>query len=257
VVLLYPRVGFEVGDIVLLDDREVSTMAKSSNQLQLGGMEELEAIKLSPTSLNLFTDCPRCFWLKFNKGIDRPSGIFPSLPGGMDGVLKVYFNEYRGQDMLPPIVEGKLPGRLMDPLPKTLLYKDKDLRAILTGKLDDALDLGDGRYSVMDHKTRGYPPKEDILAPYQLQMDAYDFLMEQNGLPTDHKAYLVYYYPTPGQLHNNFPFEVVAKEVAANPMRAKQVFGDAVALLRSDEMPEPARTCEYCGWAKRMEQLGD
>lgn len=225
-----------------------------TNQLQLGGMEELEAIKLSPTSLNLFTECPRCFWLKFVRGIDRPLGIFPSLPGGMDGVLKTYFNEYRAEGVLPPLVADKLPGRLMDPLPKTLLYTDKDLRAILTGKLDDALQLGPDEYCVIDHKTRGYPPKEEVLAPYQLQMDAYDFLMNQNGYPTNHKAFLVYYYPTAGQLHNNFPFVVEPKELATNPARALMIFRDAVGCLRG-EMPESAKTCVYCGWAKMMGQV--
>lgn len=231
-------------------------MGKSANQLQLGGMEELEAIKLSPTSLNAFTECPRCFWLKFVKGIDRPAGIFPSLPSGMDSVLKTYFNEYRAEGILPPLVADKLTGQLMNPLPKTLLYTDKELRAILTGKLDDALQIGENLYSVMDHKTRGYPPKEEIIPAYQLQMDAYDFLMNANGYPTDHKAYLVYYYPSTGQLHNNFPFIVEAKELVADPDRAMRVFRDAVACIRGD-MPESAKTCEYCGWAARMAQLED
>lgn len=243
--------------IIVLIQFECQYMSMKEDQLVFDGMEEKEAIKLSPTSLNLFAECPRCFWLKFIKKIDRPSGIFPSLPGGMDGVLKVYFNEYRGQDMLPPIVEGLLPGKLMNPLPKTLMYKDRELRAILHGKLDDALDLGGGKFAVMDHKTRGYPPKDEILAPYQLQMDAYDFLMHENGMPTSGSAYLVYYYPTPGQLHNNFPFAVSVKEVVANPSRAKQIFEDAVRLLREDEIPDSAKTCAYCGWAKMMEGIED
>ena len=120
-------------------------MPKIKNQLQLDGMEEEEVIKLSPTSLNLYLECPRCFWLHFNKKIRRPSGPFPSLPGGMDQVLKIYFDEYRGTEILPPIVAEKLQGKLMDPLPKSLMLTDKSVRAILTGKLDEALDLGGGK----------------------------------------------------------------------------------------------------------------
>lgn len=228
-----------------------SSISQNKMEDQLFDTTELEAVKLSPSTLNLYTECERCFWLAQNKGIKRPMGIFPSLPGGMDGVLKVYFNEYRGQNELPPIVADKLPGVLMNPLPKTLLLKDSKIRAILQGKLDDALEIGGGLYSVMDHKTRGYPPKDEILAPYQLQMDAYDLLMEENGFPTNHKAYLVYYYPTPGQLHNNFPFVVEVKEVAADPQRARRIFNDAVMCLRG-EMPEVSKTCTYCAWAALM-----
>jgi len=213
-------------------------------------------LKLSPNSLNLFLECPRCFWLHFNKGIKRPRGIFPSLPGGMDGVLKVYFDEYRGTDKLPPIIEGRMEGKLLNPLPKSLFYKDDKSQAVLWGKLDDALDFGDGKYAPLDHKTRGYPPKEEIFPAYQLQMDVYDLLMEENQLPTRHLAYLVYYYPTPGQLHDNFPFEVVIKPVSTNPKQAKKVFGDAVKLLRS-KMPDPAKTCEHCAWAEIIKQVSE
>ena len=213
-------------------------------------------LKLSPNSLNLFLECPRCFWLHFNKGIKRPRGIFPSLPGGMDGVLKVYFDEYRGTDKLPPIIEGRMEGKLLNPLPKSLFYKDDKSQAVLWGKLDDALDFGDGKYAPLDHKTRGYPPKEEIFPAYQLQMDVYDLLMEENQLPTRHLAYLVYYYPTPGQLHDNFPFEVVIKPVSTNPKQAKKVFGDAVKLLRS-KMPDSAKTCEHCAWAEIIKQVSE
>jgi len=56
-------------------------------------------IKLSPSKLNLFLECSLCFWLN-EQGIHRPSGPFPSLPGGMDRKLKIYFDRYR--------TEGKL-----------------------------------------------------------------------------------------------------------------------------------------------------
>lgn len=46
-------------------------------------------IKLSPSTISLFMECPRCFWLQFNKNIHRSRDIFPSLPGGMDGVIKI------------------------------------------------------------------------------------------------------------------------------------------------------------------------
>ena len=50
--------------------------------------------KFSPSSLSLLKDCPRCFWLKFNKDIKRPDSIFPSLPSGMDKILKVHFDHF-------------------------------------------------------------------------------------------------------------------------------------------------------------------
>ena len=56
----------------------------------------------SPSRLSLIKDCPRCFWLHFNKGIKRPEGIFPSLPNGMDKILKAHFDAFRDKEQLPP-----------------------------------------------------------------------------------------------------------------------------------------------------------
>ncbi len=52
------------------------------------------AFKLSPSSLNLMQDCPRCFWLTQHKVWKRPAGIFPSLPSGMDRILKIHFDKF-------------------------------------------------------------------------------------------------------------------------------------------------------------------
>jgi hypothetical protein len=212
-------------------------------------------IKLSPNTLNLFLECKRCFYLQVNRGVGRPQGIFPSLPGGMDGVLKKYFDEYRAGGTLPPIIEGKFEAKLINPLPKSLMLKDDELQAVLIGKLDEALDYGDETYAPFDYKTRGYPPKEEIIPAYQLQMDVYDLLLEKNMFPTRHLAYLAYFYPTTGQLHENFPFVLEIKELKTNPERAHQVFSDAVNLLREDEIPAPAKTCPYCAWARTVSQI--
>lgn len=44
--------------------------------------------KLSPSALNLMGECPRCFWLTHHGVWKRPSGIFLSLPSGMDRIFR-------------------------------------------------------------------------------------------------------------------------------------------------------------------------
>jgi hypothetical protein len=57
---------------------------------------------LSPSTLTLMKDCPRCFWLDLNKNIKRPAAAFPSLPAGMDRILKIHFDSFRDKNELPP-----------------------------------------------------------------------------------------------------------------------------------------------------------
>src|SRR3989338_5295800 len=63
--------------------------------------------KFSPSNLSLLKECKRCFWLQFNKNIKRPQGIFPSLPSGMDKILKAHFDSYRDKGELPPELKGQ------------------------------------------------------------------------------------------------------------------------------------------------------
>ena len=106
---------------------------------------EKNKIRLSPSALNLFLQCPRCFWLDKNKGIKRPRGIFPSLPGGMDTVIKKYFDSFRVKGDMPPEIKGKITGKLFSDI-KTLeewrnwrksdlCYEDRESNAILVGAL--------------------------------------------------------------------------------------------------------------------------
>ncbi|MCX6815864.1 MAG: PD-(D/E)XK nuclease family protein [Candidatus Aenigmarchaeota archaeon] len=62
--------------------------------------------KLSPSSMSTLKDCPRCFWLAINKKISPPAGIFPSLPSGMDAVLKKHFDACRKKGSIPEELKG-------------------------------------------------------------------------------------------------------------------------------------------------------
>ena len=76
--------------------------------------------KLSPSSLNLLQDCPRCFWLHFNKKIKRPSGFMTRIANKIYSITKIYFNNHRKTGQLPPIVAGQVEGKLAKDMPQLL-----------------------------------------------------------------------------------------------------------------------------------------
>jgi hypothetical protein len=65
---------------------------------------------LSASKLNLMKECKRCFFDANILKVERPRGIFPSLPGGVDRVMKDYLDQYR--ETLPPSLKGRIPGVL-------------------------------------------------------------------------------------------------------------------------------------------------
>ena len=57
--------------------------------------------KLSNISLRLLDDCPRCFWLEFNKGIRRKEPLFEPMVSNFDQMLDINFSpENQDTDLL-------------------------------------------------------------------------------------------------------------------------------------------------------------
>jgi len=218
----------------------------------------MKKIILSPSKLSLFLECPRCFWLDIKKGIKRPSGIFPSLPSGMDSILKKYFDEFRCKNCLPPDIENELDGHLFDDMDKLnvwrnnfkgLQYIDEDSGIGLRGALDDLFVTDEGFHIPLDFKTRGFPLKEDTHEHYQHQMDLYCFLLDKNGMKTGNFACLIFYYPKKVEDIGQVKFEVEVIKIKTNKKDGEKFFIDAIELLQGPE-PECSNECVWCNWNK-------
>jgi len=216
-------------------------------------------IRLSASKLNLFNECPRCFWLSEKCDIKRPRGPFPTLPGGMDAVLKRYFDQYLGT--VPPELNGKVPGVLFGKGQEGVLKQMRNWRTglqyindtvSLIGALDSLLVDGD-RYYPLDFKTKGWAPKDSGEQYYQTQLDLYGLLLQENGYLHGGKGFLVYFFP----LHANVASEeflpvYFGSEVftlSVEPDRAREVIRNAVECL-AGPIPDPGEgqygMCEYC-----------
>lgn len=221
-------------------------------------------IRLSPSTLNLFLECPRCFWLHINENIHRPRGIFPSLPSGMDKIIKVYFDKHRRKGELPPEIQGKVEGKLISNLEllnkwrnwKTgLECRDEILGVTLFGALDDCLqDSSTGSeqvyYIPLDYKTRGSAPREgDSEKYYGNQLDCYALLLDENGYPTKGVGYLVYYYPKEVERSGKIVFDIDVVKLNTDPNRARKTLEEAVKLLNRP-IPSYHSECEYCIWGR-------
>ncbi|OGY21949.1 MAG: hypothetical protein A2126_00970 [Candidatus Woykebacteria bacterium GWB1_45_5] len=216
----------------------------------------MELVRLSPSTLNLFADCGRCFWLHINKSIHRPSGPFPSLPGGMDNVLKPYYDKFRTSGKLPPEIEGKVEGKLFPDLAKInrwrnwrtgLEYFDHERNAKLIGALDDLLLVDGGKYAPLDYKTRGSLIKDDSHTYYRLQLDLYALLLKENNLPPAPFGYLIFYSPKEVLEGALTRFTVEPVKVGIDAEAGRAVFEKAIGVLKG-EIPPHHSSCTYGLW---------
>ena len=218
--------------------------------------------KFSPSSLSLLKDCPRCFWLHFNKNIKRPEGIFPSLPSGMDRILKAHFDSYRDKNQLPPeLKELDENIRLFDN--KELLEEWRNNRKgvqwtdkegnLFKGAVDNILTKGK-RLIVLDYKTRGFPLKEDTHEHYQDQLDIYNLLLRKNNYETEDYSYLLFYHPNKVNEDGNVVFHTNLIKMKISIKNAENIFKGALKVLEG-KTPEAKEECAYCRWAEELNQL--
>ena len=209
--------------------------------------------RLSATKLNLLKDCPRCFWLSMVKKINRPTGPISSIPIKMDSIIKKYFNKYRELNELPPIIQGKIQGRLAIGMPKTLKYEEEN-GVLLWGRPDEYFEIENKNIVAFDHKTKSKAP-EEVHRSYQLQLNVYSYLLKMMGYKTTNKAYLAYYYPDDCELHDGMCIHCAVIEVNTKPSQVKELVKKAYEMLNGP-IPKYSDNCEYCKWREETALFG-
>ena len=223
-------------------------------------MAHEKIIKLSPNSLNLFLECPHCFWLEKNMGIKRPPPYPYALNSAVDALLKEEFDMYRSKNMAHPLFkENNIKAHLFSN--QKLLnqwrsnfagirYFDQDIGATLFGAVDDVLEFDDKKLAPLDYKSTGSSTAK-IYDRFQLQMDVYTFLMEKNGFQTKKKGYLAFYVIDKNKgFIDRLPFRKEILEIETNPGDVYEIFKDAVECLKKSA-PEPhSHDCQFAKWFK-------
>ena len=233
---------------------------------------------VSPTALSLFRSCRRCFWLDRNKKIKRPRGAFPTLPGGIDRVLKVYFDQHRS--------EGTLPEEIVEALPDggegTHLYSDmvklKSMRNALkptlttiignvklVGGIDDLLVDAEGKVSPFDYKTKGSPINDDAdpFLYYRMQINHYGLLLSESGIVITGRGYLGYWSPLNVIIGENSSFyndvtglwmkcQVFSMDIDLQSARDEVI---AAGVCLDGQLPESSKECEMCEFILKRESF--
>lgn len=216
----------------------------------------MQSYRLSPSTLNIFLECPHCFWLAIKQGLKRPEQPSSTLPRGMDLLIKKYFDKWRTQK-LPPELRGKIAGELVQDqqlidtwrnMRKGLQYTDKSLgSSVIFGLLDECVVDGD-IYMPADYKTRGFNLKENSTGYYQNQLDCYTLLLKLNNYKINNKGYLIFYILDSLGDNGNSKFRIEPIEMKTDPSRAYDTFKRAVELLEGPA-PKLNAACPFCSWA--------
>lgn len=164
-----------------------------------------EAYKISRSKIELFKQCPRCFWLDARLKIKRPDSPPLNLNKAIDQLLKKEFDVYRQKGQPHPImVEHKINAVPFqhDELDKWrenfigVGHLHEATNLFVFGAVDDVWINDDGELIVVDYKATAKSTEVSIDAAWQIsykrQMEIYQWLLRRNGFKVNPTGIFVY-----------------------------------------------------------------
>ena len=150
-----------------------------------------EPFKLSRSKLELFTECPRCFYLDRRLGVGRPQGPGFTLNAAVDHLLKKEFDVHRAAGSAHPLMEAYG----IDAVPfqhemlaewrenfKGVQYLDRDNNLIITGAIDDVWINPKKELMVVDYKN-GRKDKEAFDANLEFRVQIIPYKGDDKWVP--------------------------------------------------------------------------
>lgn len=231
--------------------------------------DDIRPYKLSRSKIDLFLECPRCFYLDRRLGVGRPPGFPFTLNSAVDELLKREFDTHRARGSTHPLIEEY--GVDAMPVPHNDLekwrqnfvgvqYVHQATNLVITGAIDDLWQDSRGGYIVVDYKATATNEKITELnkahhAGYKRQMEIYQWLLRRNGLLVSDTGYFVYCngLKDRGAFDAKLEFEVTLIPYRGNDGWVERAVIDAYECLRRDCVPDAAAGCDYCAYLNAAE----
>ncbi len=230
-----------------------------SNEWNYGG----EKWRLSRSKIDLFLECPRCFYIDNKLGTKRPG--FPSfnLNIAVDELFKKEFDIYRAKQEPHPLMEkhklNAVPFKhkdldtWRDPF-VGISYTDKKTGLVVSGGIDDVWVKTDGTLIIADYKATSKAERIEKLGDspwevqYTRQLGVYRHLFEQNGFTVAETGYLVYANAskTAEVFGDTLTFETTLVSCEAVVDWIPKTLDNIKACLESSGIPVSGPSCEYC-----------
>lgn len=222
--------------------------------------------KVSRSKIDLYLECPRCFYLDRRLGVARPSLPGFSLNSAVDVLLKKEFDLLRkkgekhelmaryGVDALP-FVHKDLDTWRENFVGKQVLHKKTNF--LVFGAVDDLWINSKDELIIVDYKSTS-TEKEISLDDrwkkgYKKQLEIYQWIFRESGFAVSDVAYIVYANAGKNRPKFDGKLEFVLT-LHAHRGDTSWVDPALVAMkkcLDTPQAPEESASCEYCAYRKK------
>lgn len=219
--------------------------------------------KLSRSKIDLFLECPKCFYLDNKLGIKRPA--FPSfnLNLAVDTLLKKEFDLYREKGEKHPLMEKyKIDAKPFEHPDlnewrenfEGVSFVHKPTNMIISGAVDDLWLNSKKEVIVVDYKATSKEEKISLDDPwkdsYKRQIEVYQWLLRQKGFEVSEIGYFVYANALTSleKFDQKLDFEITLLEYLGKPEWVEPIIFKIKETLEAEEVPSSGENCEYCGF---------
>ncbi|MBU1868274.1 PD-(D/E)XK nuclease family protein [Patescibacteria group bacterium] len=244
-------------------------MARRRKRL-LYDRQSSKPFRISRSKIELFLNCPRCFYLDRRSGIKRPSFPAFTLNSAVDALLKNEFDLLRESGEKHELMKQYNIDAIHYNHPDLPTWRDDFYKYIgaschhsqtnleICGIIDDIWQNPEKELIIVDYKSTSTKKEisleDEYKQSYKRQMEVYQWIFRQNGFTVSETGYFVF--ANAGRNRPKFDgkleFELL---IIAHQGDTSWVEPTLIAIkecLNSDKIPSGSENCEYCQYRKSV-----
>lgn len=231
-----------------------------------------EPFKISRSKIDLFTQCPRCFYMDARLGLGRPNTPPYTLNNAVDNLLKNEFDLLRKTGSKHELMEKYK----IDALP----FEHKDLKQwrgevtayegamvvdgksnlLVNGLVDDVWQNSQKELVIVDYKatstTKEISLDDEYKQGYKRQMEIYQWIFRKLGFAVSSTGYFVFANAQKDRdrFDGKLEFEMTIHAHQGTDSWVPLTLLEIKECLMSDKLPAPEPDCEYCTYKQKSLQ---
>jgi len=230
-----------------------------------------EPFRVSRSKIDLFLECPKCFYLDRRLGVGRPPGYPFSLNSAVDTLLKKEFDLHRAKKTSHPLMESygidavpfqhKDMEKWRDSLRGGVEHLHEPTNLLITGGIDDVWVNPDGEIIVVDYKATAKNGEINLDAEwqdsYKRQMEIYQWLFKQNGFKVSPTGYFVYANGKTDMeaFDGKLEFDVHVIPYTGDTSWIEPKLKEIKKVLDAEKKPNADKDCDYCRYRDAVESV--
>jgi hypothetical protein len=227
--------------------------------------------KLSRSKIDLFVECPRCFYLDRRLGVSRPQTPGYPINIAIDELLKKEFDFHRAKGEPHPLMKhygldavpfnDERMEEWRDSRRRGIMYHHTPTNLIIQGGIDDIWQNKKGELIIVDYKatstTKEITLEDEYKQGYKRQVEIYQWILEKMGFPVSKTAYFVFCNGLKDKkaFDGQMDFEITLVSHVGETSWIEPTVFEIKKCLESGEIPAPKRGCQYCSYLRAVSNV--